>query len=58
LENRQLDLFEAYDPYLPERMHKYETGSYPDYVYEVVASTGITSEHLIQTFGVSQEHLV
>jgi len=55
----QIDLFDRYDPYLPERMYKHETGSYPDYVYEVVASSGINPEQLIETFGKSsQEYLV
>jgi len=55
----QIDLFDQYDPYLPERVHKHETGEYPDYVYDVIASTGTSSEQLIETFGKpSQEHLV
>jgi len=55
----QLDLFDRYDPYLPERMYFYKEGEYPSYVYEVVASSGITPEQLIKTFGKSsQEHLV
>ena len=59
LENRQLDLFECYDYYLPERMYFFENGEYPSYVYEVVASSGTTAEQLIETFGKSsQEHLV
>lgn len=59
MENKQLDLFERYDPYLHERMYFYEEGEWPPYVYEVVASTGTTSEQLIETFGKSsQAHLV
>lgn len=59
MENRQLDLFECYDTYLEERVYYYENGEWPSYVYEVVASTGITPQQLIETFGKpSQEHLV
>jgi hypothetical protein len=59
LENKQLDLFDQHDPYMQERMYHFETGEYPSYVYEVVASTGTTAEQLIETFGKSsQEHLV
>lgn len=59
MEDKQLDLFDQHDPYMPERMYFYENGEYPDYVYDVVASTGITAEELIQTFGKpSGEHLV
>ena len=59
MENKQLDLFECCDPYLPERMYFFENGEYPSYVYEVVASSGTTPEQLIKTFGKSsQEHLV
>jgi len=55
----QIDLFDYYDPYLPERMYKHETGNYPDYVYDVIASTGTSSEKLIETFGKSsQDYLV
>ena len=55
----QIDLFDQYDPYLPERVHKHETGEYPDYVYDVIASTGTSSEQLIETFGKSsQDYLV
>jgi hypothetical protein len=44
---------------MQERMYHFETGEYPSYVYEVVASTGTTAEQLIETFGKSsQEHLV